>query len=57
MIALAPSDLELEQRIEIASSRLCRDGTKESWDELVELVKQRSPQQILRMEKRLGLDK
>jgi hypothetical protein len=58
MNTLAPlelSDIALEHEIELASSRCVASPSKEAWAELVRLVKQRSPAQVARMEKRLGI--
>lgn len=52
---LIPSDLELEHKIELASTRFVKERSIESWNELVALVKQRSPQQVSRMEGRMGI--
>jgi hypothetical protein len=59
MTSLAPlelSDIALEHEIELASSRCVASPSKEAWGELVRLVKQRSPAQVQRMEKRMGLE-
>jgi hypothetical protein len=58
-MTLAPlelSDIALEHEIELASSRCVASPSKEAWTELVRLVNQRSPAQVQRMEKRLGLE-
>ena len=52
-------DAELERRIERAQMRLCfaqgKRMRREAWDELSRLIKQRSPEQIAKMEEDLGL--
>lgn len=46
---------DLETQIHLAYYRFLSDGSKESWWELAALIKQRSPQQVERMEKAKGL--
>jgi hypothetical protein len=52
----ALSDAELETRIHVAYYKALSEWDRESWGELVRLIKQRSPEQVKRMEQRMGLE-
>lgn len=53
---LSPSDLALEERIQEASDRYAREVTREAWNALCHLVRQRSPAQVKRMEARMVIE-
>jgi hypothetical protein len=56
---LIDSDRELERRIQTAAVRVSLARTREEhdplWREFVELIRQRSPRQIAKMERERGL--
>ena len=51
----ADPDIELEQKIALTSKRLALTGSKADWALLITLIRQRSPEQVERMEKERGL--
>jgi hypothetical protein len=61
MNAAVDPDVELEQRIEGAYQRTCkaiREDDRRKWlEEMVALVKQRSPEQIRKMERERRLSR